>query len=63
MDVRRDDALLIRQRGARADRIVAAGALIAFLVTGLYGEDPAPSAAGTAARAVQHAASVAAARR
>jgi hypothetical protein len=29
------------QAGARGDRAVAIGALIAFLVTGFFGEDPA----------------------
>jgi len=45
-----------RQRGERADRIVAIGAFIAFLATGFVVEDPPPRDAGGAAQAVRNAA-------
>jgi hypothetical protein len=46
----------VRQRGERADRIVAIGAFIAFLATGFVVEDPPPRDSGGAAQAVRHAA-------
>lgn len=62
MDSLKQNELALRQRGERADRIVAIGAFVAFLATGFVGEEPAPREPGSA-RNVQHAASVAAARR
>jgi hypothetical protein len=49
----------VRQRGERADRVVAIGAFIAFLATGFVVEDPPPRDAGGAAQAVRHAAAAA----
>jgi hypothetical protein len=48
--------LAARRRADRADRIVAAGAFIAFLVTGVVGDEPAPERQPVAAtRTAQHA--------
>lgn len=52
--------LVLRQRGERADRIVAIGAFIAFLATGFVVEDPPPRDAGGAAHAARHAVTTAA---
>lgn len=49
--------LALRQRGERADRIVAVGAFLAFLATGFVVDDPSPQEAARAARAPQPAAS------
>ncbi len=38
-------------QGARGDRAVAIAALIAFLVTGFFGDDPAERAVAASARA------------
>jgi hypothetical protein len=53
--------LTLRQRGDRADRVVAVGVFIAFLATGFFGDEPREP--GPGARAAEHRASVAAARR
>jgi hypothetical protein len=47
--------LVQRQRGDRADRIVAIGAFIAFLATGFVVDDPAPQDAARAAGSARHA--------
>lgn len=53
--------VVLRERGARADRAVAVGAFIACLVTGFFGTEPAPEPADV--RQAQHAASVRVAQR
>lgn len=56
MTLRQQNDLAARQRADRADRIVAAGAFIAFLITGIVGDEPAPERQpAAAARAAQHA--------
>jgi hypothetical protein len=54
MDNRNETPLAVRQRGDRADRIVAAGAFLAFLVTGVVGDEPPPERQPTAAARTAH---------
>lgn len=56
MQIRPHHDFAARQRADRADRIVAAGVFIAFLLTGIVGEDAVPERQPVAAaRTAQHA--------